>query len=501
MTASETVKMLSDTFSPLVLACLCLVVSCLIASRVAAARRLQHIPGPAWASWTSLWLVRRQLGGRLARELAELSQKHGAIYRIAPNWVVISDPSEVRRVWQARGPWYRGRWYEMFRFDQPVETVMSLRDNAKHGALRSKLLPGYMGKDVDDMHIVVDRRMMDFVALIEQKYISTDKEFRPMDLAEKTQFLTLDVISSLAVGKCFGCLAEDRDTYGQIASVTGSVPLMVAMSIIPSSLILLQNPIARTLLPKDKIEGVIRMMALAQQNASRRYGPGSIVARDMLGSFVAQGLPYTNTWLETFGQIGAGTDTTATAIRMTMLHLMTNPDAYRKLQTEVDTAIGDGRIKSSPITDAEAKQLPYLQAVIKEGLRIWPPVAGLMPKICDTDQVVCGKRIPPRTNVCWAAIAVLRDTEVFGDDAACFRPDRWLENTNAEKLKVMEQVQMLCFGTASRWECLGKVIALIELNKVFVEVGYLFLTSLACIKEVALGLIRLRSSFEDSTSL
>ncbi len=111
-------------FWPLAVTGLCQAITYHILSRIAAARRLQHIPGPVWASWTSLWLVRRQLGGRVARELAELSQKHGAIYRIAPNWVVISDPAEVQRVWQARGPWYRGRWYEMFRFDQPVDTVM-----------------------------------------------------------------------------------------------------------------------------------------------------------------------------------------------------------------------------------------------------------------------------------------------------------------------------------------------------------------------------------------
>jgi hypothetical protein len=35
---------------------------------------------------------------------------------------------------------------------------------------------------------------------------------------------------------------------------------------------------------------------------------------------------------------------------------------------------------SVPITDGEARKLPYLQAVIKEGLRIWPPVVGLMAK-------------------------------------------------------------------------------------------------------------------------
>jgi len=358
----------------------------------------------------------------------------------------------------------------MFRFNQPVDTVLSLRDDAAHNALRSKLLPGYSGKDVDNLHPVIDRRIGDLVALIERKYLSTEKEFRPMDLAQKAQFMTLDIISELAVGRCFDCLTEDRDTYGQILSVTGSVPLMTAMAVVPSTFVLLQSPIVQAMLPKEKMEGVMRMMALAQENAAKRYGPDKIEARDMLGSFVSHGLPHSNAWLETFGQIGAGSDTTATAIRMTMVHLITNPGSYAKLQTEIDKAVRNGKV-SSPILDEEARQLPYLQAVIREGLRIWPPVAGMMPKLCDTEQVISGVRIPPGTNVCWEAISVLHNKDIFGEDAECFRPDRWLEEKDADKRRAMENIQMLTFGTSSRWECLGKAMALIELNKTFVEVS------------------------------
>ncbi|KAK3330032.1 cytochrome P450 86A1 [Apodospora peruviana] len=457
------------SLSTLALTGTCLFVTYVIISWTLSFRKLQHIPGPTWAAWTSLWLIRRQLGGRVARDLASLSKKYGPIYRIAPNWVIVSDPAEVRRVWHVRGPWYRGQWYDMFKFDQPVDTIISLKDNAAHAAHRSKLLPGYSGREVDNLDTITNRRIGDFVALIEREYLSTDKDFRPMDLAEKAQFLTLDIISDLAIGKCFECLNEDRDTHGQITFVSGSVPLMVVMSIVPASFVLLQNPIARALLPTDKKEGVERMMALAQENAAKRYGPDRIEgARDMLGSFVAHGLPFTNAWLETFGQIGAGSDTTATAIRMTLFYLMNSPDSYHKLQREIDAAIERGGV-SSPITSEEARQLPYLQAVIKEGLRIWPPVTGFMPKVCDTEEIVCGKRIPPGTNVCWEPISVLRNKGAFGEDAECFRPDRWIEEQSEDKRSTMERVQGFLWGTSSRWECLGKTIALIELNKVFVE--------------------------------
>ena len=66
-----------------------------------------------------------------------------------------------------------------------------------------------------------------------------------------------------------------------------------------------------------------------------------------------------------------------------MLGLMQNDRACKKLVQEVGDAIKAGKIGSGPedvISDAQAKQLPYLQAIIKEGLRSLPPTGGLLAK-------------------------------------------------------------------------------------------------------------------------
>lgn len=58
--------------------------------------------------------------------------------------------------------------------------------------------------------------------------------------------------------------------------------------------------------------------------------------------------------------IAAGADTVATVIRGAFLYIMSTPHVYRKLKGEIADGIRHGRI-SSPITNAEAKELPYLQ--------------------------------------------------------------------------------------------------------------------------------------------
>jgi cytochrome P450 len=75
-----------------------------------------------------------------------------------------------------------------------------------------------------------------------------------------------------------------------------------------------------------------------------------------------------------------GSDTSATIIRVVFLYLMTSPKMMGNFRTELNDGIKSGRI-SSPIKDSEAKQLPYLQACIKEALRLWPPITGLLQKV------------------------------------------------------------------------------------------------------------------------
>ena len=78
------------------------------------------------------------------------------------------------------------------------------------------------------------------------------------------------------------------------------------------------------------------------------------------GSSIRNGLNEHECVANALIQVLAGSDTTATNIRTTMLYLATSPSAYCRLQAEIDQAAASKAI-SSPVTYAEAKQLPYLQ--------------------------------------------------------------------------------------------------------------------------------------------
>lgn len=165
----------------------------------------------------------------------------------------------------------------------------------------------------------------------------------------------------------------------------------------------------------------------------------------------------------------AGSDTTANAIKMTVSHIASNPRVASKLKKEIDQAISDGTI-SQPSTNEEAAKLPYLEAVIYEGLRVNPPFGGLiMKQVGPEGDTFNGQFIPPGTRIGHSTWAVAHEVSVFGADSNVFRPERWTE-ADEKTRSIMKKQTDLVFGTG-RWGCPGKTVAFIELNKVLVEVS------------------------------
>ncbi len=140
---------------------------------------------------------------------------------------------------------------------------------------------------------------------------------------------------------------------------------------------------------------------------------------------------------------------------------------------------------SMPVTWKESQQLPYLDACIKEALRLHPPVGISLERLVPSDGLTLtdGTYIHPGTVVGMNAWVVHKNKAVFGADAGVYNPDRWLrqkhesEEAFDERFNTMRRHDMT-FGYGDRG-CLGKNISLMEIYKVFPSVLLQFDVQLA----------------------
>lgn len=145
--------------------------------------------------------------------------------------------------------------------------------------------------------------------------------------------------------------------------------------------------------------------------------------------------------------IGAGSDTTAITLSSALNYLYRYPDKLSKLRTEIDSQASKGRI-SDPVTFQEAQGMPYLQAVIKESLRLHPAVGTILAREVPKGGVQLGgyffpEGVGPSSHHPAFSVSSLTDTnqtnvganpwvlhyskDIYGSDANKYRPERWLE--------------------------------------------------------------------------
>ncbi|KAF2022874.1 cytochrome P450, partial [Setomelanomma holmii] len=272
----------------------------------------------------------------------------------------------------------------------------------------------------------------------------------------------------LAFGQAFGYVENDADVYEYLKITETFIPIMMVIANVPTIADMLQSRLLRGLLPSesDKL-GFGAFIGIAKKLVAERFGPDAKSHPDMLGSFIRHGLTQEQASGEALLQVVAGSDTSAGTLRAVMLNLLTNPAMYRKLQKEIDEGIAAGKI-SSPIKDAEARQFPYLQAVIKEGLRIMPPASGAFYKtVPPAGDVIDGKFVPGGTQIGSSPLGIHRSKKIFGIDAELFRPERWTEASPEMFAKMASTVDLVFhYG---KYQCLGRGVALMEFNKIFVE--------------------------------
>ncbi|MFS8004638.1 Germacrene A hydroxylase [Helianthus anomalus] len=162
---------------------------------------------------------------------------------------------------------------------------------------------------------------------------------------------------------------------------------------------------------------------------------------------------------------GAGTDTSSATVEWAISELIRCPRAMEKVQAELRQALnGKERIKEEEIQD-----LPYLNLVIRETLRLHPPLPLVMPRECRQAMNLAGYDVANKTKLIVNVFAINRDPE-YWKDAESFNPERF-ENSNTTIMGA--DYEYLPFG-AGRRMCPGSALGLANVQLPLANILYYF---------------------------
>ncbi|KAE8365754.1 cytochrome P450 [Aspergillus caelatus] len=438
---------------------------------------LRDIPGPFVARFSSLWYLYKSYRGNFHHENIELHRKHGRIVRIAPGTYSISEPDKA--VYGAGSRFPKSDWYQAWKHPDLV-TLFADTNIKRHNDSRRRVQNLYSLSSlvsyeapVNDCNAILCRKLRDFATTGEV-----------INLTYWLQCYAFDAVGCITFSKRFGFLDEGKDIGGMIEANAQLLLYSTAAGHYPSLHQYLYPLLERipgtgasglrkiTSAVYDMISLRRRLRGNGEKDKSRvdnQAGPQDFLDR-IMNAQDADPTKVTNShiFMLGWGNISAGSDTTGVTLSSILYYLIQNPQTMRRLLDEVSHVRSAGGCTKESVSFAQAQDMPYLQACIKEGMRLHSATGlPLWRVVPEGGAEVCGRYFPGGSVVGINTWVAHYSEAVFGHDVGEFRPERWLE-TSGERLRAMGSY-LIPFGVGSR-TCIGRHISMLEISKLLLVV-------------------------------
>lgn len=139
-----------------------------------------------------------------------------------------------------------------------------------------------------------------------------------------------------------------------------------------------------------------------------------------------------------------GTDSAAHVVQWAMAEIIRKPRILERLRQEIDSVVEKTRL----IQEGDLPRLPYLQAVVKETLRLHPAVPVLV-RMFEQECMVGGFCIPEKTTLLVNVYAVMRDPDIW-EEPNEFKPERFLASSRSDQEEREQAIKYLPFGSGRR---------------------------------------------------
>ncbi|CAJ0547399.1 Ff.00g041530.m01.CDS01 [Fusarium sp. VM40] len=439
---------------------------------------LKNVPGPILARFTDLWYINRIRKGHFEHDNISLHRKYGPIVRYGPNRYSFDHPEAAQIIYGVgkADKFAKSSFYRAFTTpDRNQPSIFAHEHIKEHAQLRrlyqsTHAMSALMSYEdfVDECSDLFDQRLREMAG--GRAFASV----QPLvDLGKWFQCYAFDVISLITYSTRLGFLDQGVDIAGIIASLEGFLSYASVIGVyswLHPFLFHMRNSLAGN--TGTGIQYVIQFTEKLMRE--HRAKPKNLDLEDedkqrmdFLSKYAARHrkdpLTY-NGWYVLSGcasNMTAGSDTTGISLSAIMHFLMMHPKVADNLREEV---IEHQPRAAHPLhfSFKETQEMQYLQAVIKEGLRLHPAVGQPLERVVPAGgATIAGQFFPEGTIVginCW----VEHHSSIFGPDPQAFRPERWLDSSR-DRLDAMNR-HWMPFGVGAR-TCIGRHVSMLEISK------------------------------------
>ncbi|KAH6604010.1 Cytochrome P450 [Trichoderma cornu-damae] len=401
---------------------------------------LSKIPGPTISNFTALVLKWKEIKALRTAYIHQLHQQHGPVVRIAPNEVSFTSWEALKEIYCSGGSGYdKTEFYDLFKIygRRTMFTTLNKADHAKR------------------KRILADR-------------------YANSNIMKSASVAGIQERSSKFVRRCVSSPGGVTDVFSR--GLTGAALHAYACDCITHHLF---HPFGTDCITKQQDEDMMHQVAaddslqstvlyLLAKPRETPLADGYVLETSQLGGTApftlmsrleekTGGLDYVDKAAECLDHMAAGIDTTGDGLCFLMWEL-SQPRSLgfqRKLADELRMNTG-----------VPLDRLPFLDAVVCEGLRCFPPIPMSLPRsVPRGGRSIDGFWLPENTVVSCQAYSVHRlNSDIFPDGDA-FNPDRWLElQGDADRRRIQ-----FAFSNGGRG-CIGKHLALVEMKTLLRDV-------------------------------
>ncbi|OKL59413.1 hypothetical protein UA08_05083 [Talaromyces atroroseus] len=410
---------------------------------------LSRFPGPKLAAVTRWYEFYYDVikPGQFIWKIENLHEKYGPIVRITPHELHIKDPDFYDVIYAPAskkrdkyGSWTIGA-------GAPASTFATVSHDL-HRIRRSALNPFFSKRAV---YINAEQLIRDKLEMLCQRFSQACETQEVVRLDAAYMALTMDIITHYAFGKSYDYLAEPdfklewkETVVGGSASGAVIRQLPWAFGIMKLLPLWLLSKIAREASLLLQWQQMVRQQvdAIIDKNRTGHKSNGTIFQALLDSDLSPEEKNADRLQDEAQTLVGAGSETTAKVLSIVTFYLLRNKEMLERLRQELSTVGLDS--DKSPLSQIE--QLPYLNAVINEGLRLMHGVTTRLPRVAREVIEYKGWAIPPSTPVSQCNYFVHMDPTIFPDPWE-FKPDRWIE---AKENNLRLDRYLVSFGKGSR---------------------------------------------------